>query len=323
MTHLERDWDSPIWRHWLRELTREHSLARFDIRGSGLSDHRVHEQGLEAWLHDLEAVANALGWRRFPLFGICQGGAVAAAYAARYPERVSHLILYNAYAHGAYSAGVNQQQSDEARALEQLIEVGWGHPNSAFREVFARLMSPREAAEQVVWWEQLQRYTAEPDDAVRLWRGFHELDIRPQLPQVQAPTLVAHVKGDHMVPFEAGRRLAARVPDAHFLPLEGRNHILQTSDPGWPLLVTELRRFLSGMSAHAVAPPPGFDELTRREQAILDAVARGLANPGIADELSISSKTVRNHVSRIGSKLSVSSRAEMIVKAREAGFGHA
>ncbi|GED23568.1 hypothetical protein [Halomonas halmophila] len=93
---------------------------------------------------------------------------VRIAYAARYPERVSHLILYNAYAHGAYSAGVNQQQSDEARALEQLIEVGWGHPNSAIREVFARLMSPREAADQVVWWEQLQRYTAEPDDAVRL-----------------------------------------------------------------------------------------------------------------------------------------------------------
>ncbi|MDL4860904.1 alpha/beta fold hydrolase [Halomonas elongata] len=322
MTHLERDWNSPVWRHWLRELTRDHTLGRFDIRGSGLSDHQVPGQGVEAWVQDLEAVANALGWRRFPLFGICQGGAVAAAYAARYPERVSHLILYNAYSNGAYTAGVSKDKADEARALERLIDVGWGRRSGAFREVFARLMSPREAGEQVTWWEQLQRLTAEPDDAVRLWRGFHELDIRSQLQRIEAPTLVAHVKGDRMVPFEAGRSLAAQIHGARFLPLDGENHILQLSDSGWPVLVAELRQFLAGMSAETSWLPPGFDALTHRERMILDAIARGLTNSEMAREFSIAPKTVRNHVSNIGGKLAASSRSELIVKAREAGFGH-
>jgi len=321
MTHVERDWNSPVWQHWLKELTREHTLARFDMRGSGLSDHYVAEQGVEVWVGDLEAVANALGWRRFPMVGICQGGAVAAAYAARHPERVSRLVLYNSYAHGGYTTDIPMHKLEEARALEAMIEVGWGRRHGAFREVFARLMSPRESAEQVAWWAELQRITTEPEMATRLWHAFHALDVRPELAKVRAPTMVAHVEGDQMVPFEMGRNLAAGIAGARFLPLEGKNHILQRDDPGWPIFVNEFRRFLANHSHDRPEPPPDFETLTNRELAVLEEIAQGLSNPVISEHLSISPKTTRNHVSNICSKLSVSSRAQLIVKAREAGFG--
>ncbi len=318
LTHVEHDWDSPVWRPWLRELTRDHTLARFDIRGSGLSDHTVDEQGLEAWVRDLEAVVDDLGWQRFPLLGICQGGAIAVAYAVRHPERVSRLVLYNTYAQGAYTDGVPEKKAREARALAGMIEVGWGRSRGAFREVFARLFSPREAGEQIAWWEELQGRTATPRNAARLWQAFNELDIRDRLADVTTPTLVAHVKGDAVVPFEAGRRVAACIPDAGFLPLEGDNHVLQPTDGGWPVFVSELRRFLADDGA-ALAPAD-FD-LTKRERAVLELVARGHSNVEIAEELGIRSKTVRNHVSNIGSKLGATSRSRLIVEARDAGFG--
>jgi len=321
LTHLEQDWGSPIWDHWLRELTREHTLARFDMRGSGLSDHDVVEQGVEVWLQDLEAVANALGWRRFSLLGICQGGPVAAAYAARHPERVSRLVLYNSYAHGAYTTDIPKERADEARALEAMIKVGWGRRHGAFREVFARLMSPREAGDQVAWWSELQRMSTGPETAVKLWHAFHALDIREQMEKIQTPTLVAHVRGDRMVPFDMGRALAARIPSAQFLSLEGKSHILQLDDPGWSSFVSEFRRFLIGQGLDQTEPPPEFQTLTDRERAVLDLVAQGLSNDAIARHLSIASKTTRNHISNIGSKLDIPTRSQLIVKAREAGFG--
>lgn len=318
LTHVEYDWNSPVWEPWLRELTRDRTLARFDIRGSGLSDHAIDEQGVDAWVRDLEAVVDALGWQSFPLLGICQGGAIAVAYAVRHPERVSRLVLYNTYAQGAYTEGIPPGKYREARALADMIEVGWGRNRGTFREVFARLFSPREAAEQIAWWEELQRRTATPGDALRLWQAFNDLDIRELLAEVTQPTLVMHVERDAVVPFEAGREVAARIPQADFLPLDGGNHVLQPSDSGWPVFVRELRRFLA---ADDTPPMPARVELTRRERAVLELVARGEPNDEIAKQLAIRSKTVRNHVSNIAGKLGATSRSRLIVEAREAGFG--
>lgn len=321
MTHIEHDMDSPVWRHWLRELTRNHTLARFDIRGSGLSDRDVNEQTLEAWVRDVEAVVDSLGWRRFPILGVCQGAAIAVLYAVRHPERVTHLVLYNAYAHGAFAEGMAGYRVEEAETLARMIEVGWARRTGAFREVFARLLSPSDAADQISWWDELQRLTADRAMAARLWRGFHEIDIRDLLPQVHCPTLAAHVKGDSMVPFEAGRDLAGRIPHCRFLPLEGRNHILQPRDPGWRMFIEEVRRFLADEPGEGVTSVAGFHELTRRERVVLDHVARGRSNAAIASALSLAPKTVRNHVSNICGKLAVSSRPELIIEARNAGFG--
>lgn len=318
LSHAEHDWRSPVWQPWLRELTRHHSLARFDIRGSGLSDHTAAEQGLEAWVRDLEAVADSLGWRQFSLLGLCQGGPIALRYAQRHPERVSRLALYNSYSNGAFSHGASERKKAEAEALSRLIEVGWGRRNGAFRELFARLLSPRKHVEQIDWWDELQRITASPQNAHRLWRGFHEIDVRDVLQHIRCPTLVAHVEGDAMVPFELGRTLAAKIPGARFLPLAGDNHILQPDDPGWRPFFGELRCFLTD---GPVAAGRAFDALTRRERVVLDSVARGQSNGEIANALSIAVKTVRNHTSIIAGKLGASSRAQLIVLARQAGFG--
>jgi len=321
MTHIEHDLESPVWRHWLQELTRDHTLARFDIRGSGLSDRDVKRQTLEAWVRDVEAVVDSLGWRQFPMLGVCQGAAIAVLYAVRHPERVTHLVLYNPYAHGAFTEGMAGYRVEEAETLARMIEVGWARRTGAFREVFARLLSPSDAADQITWWDELQRLTADRAMAAQLWRAFHEIDIRDLLPQVHCPTLVAHVKGDSMVPFEAGRELAGRIPHCRFLPLEGRNHILQPRDPGWPMFIGEVRRFLAEEPDEGVPSVAGFHELTRRERVVLDHVARGQSNLAIASTLSLAPKTVRNHVSNICGKLAVSTRTELVIEARNAGFG--
>lgn len=321
LTHVERDWGSPVWQHWLRELTHDHTLGRFDIRGSGLSDHDVAEQGLEAWVRDLEAVVDSLGWKRFSLIGLCQGGPIALLYATRHPQRVSRLVLYNAYTNGAFTRGASERKREEAEALASMIKIGWGRKTGAFRELFARRLSPRHNVEQIGWWDDLQRITTSPENAGRLWRGFHEIDIRDVLEEIHIPTLVAHVENDAMVPFELGRSLASQLPDARFLPLKGANHILQPEDSSWPTFVSELRRFLADAPTTVGDSAVGVGELTRRQRLVLDRVARGQSNTEIAQALSIASKTVRNHVSAICSKLDISTRAQLIVQAREKGFG--
>lgn len=321
LSHVEHDWRSPVWQPWLRELTRDFSLARFDIRGSGLSDRSCKEQGLDAWVSDVEAVADSLGWDQFDLLGMCQGGAIALRYAQRHPQRVRRLVLYNSYSNGAFSEGVPEDKKAEAEALSDLIKVGWGHRSGAFRELFARLLAPRKHNEQIGWWEELQRITATPESARRLWRGFHEIDVRIELEKIRCPVLVAHVEGDAMVPFEMGRSLAAQIPDASFLPLGGDNHILQPDDPAWRTFFHELRRFLFDGPVAASSHLAGIAELTRRERQVLDFVARGSTNDELATQLSLTSKTVRNHISSIMGKLDVTSRSQLIVQARESGFG--
>lgn len=321
LSHVEYDWRSPVWQPWLCELARDFSLARFDIRGSGLSDRTCEDQGLDAWVRDIEAVADSLGWERFDLLGMCQGGAMALRYTQRHPERVRRLVLYNSYSKGAFSRGAPEHKRTEAEALSDLIEVGWGRRSGAFRELFARLLSPSKHGEQVRWWEELQRITATPESARRLWRGFHEIDVSAELESIRCPVLVAHVEGDAMVPFEIGRELAAQIPGARFLPLNGDNHILQPDDPGWRPFFRELRYFLLDSSVTAESSLDGIAELTPRERQVLDLVARGLTNDELAKELSIAPKTVRNHISTVMGKMDVTSRSRMIVQAREAGYG--
>lgn len=320
LSHLELDWESPIWAHTFEELSRDHTLVRYDPRGSGLSDRSVDDLSLEAWVRDLHAVVDDLGFDRFSLHGSCQGGDIAAAYAARHPERVRRLILSGAYTHGALVEEGTFFERTKTEALAQLIKVGWGQQNAAFRKVFSGLLMPEGSEEQRRWLAELQRETTSAEMAARLWRAFHQFDIRPLAPQVQSPTLVFHVTNDSMVPFQMGRRLASLIPDARFVPLEGENHILLPDEPAWDRFVSELHGFLSDEKRPS-SKEEGFCELTPREHEVLDLVAQGLSNAQIAEELFISPKTVRNHVSRIFSKLNVSRRAEAIVQARETGFG--
>jgi pimeloyl-ACP methyl ester carboxylesterase/DNA-binding CsgD family transcriptional regulator len=320
-THLEIDWESPVWQHWLEAFVQRHTLIRHDPRGSGLSDRSVTDFSLDAWVADLEAVVDAAGLRRFPLFGLCQGGSVAIAYAARHPDRVSRLVLYSAYPHGAYVDSAAEKTARQAQTLAQMIEIGWGRDAGAFREVFANLLMPDGGKEQLKWIGELQRRSASPETACRLWNAFHAFDIRTEAGKVSVPTLVFHVRGDAMVPFEAGRQVASMIPNARFVPLESKNHILLPHEKAWSVFRNELDDFLRADEPVKTAATGELSGLTAREREVLDRVARGLSNGEIAKLLRISEKTVRNHLTTIFAKLGLASRAQAIVTAREAGLG--
>src|SRR5262252_334026 len=320
-THLELDWETPVWRHWSAALSQRRTLVRYDPRGCGLSDRNVTDLSLDAFVSDLCAVVDALKLGRFPLIWLCQGGAVAVAFAARHPQRVSRLALYDSYLYGAYVTDAGERMAAQARALAQMIEIGWGKNVAAFREMFAGLLMPGADRPEQKSIGDLQRRSASPETACGLWNAFNAFDVRAEAAKVTAPALVFHVRGDAMVPFEAGRRLAAALPNARFVPLDGKNHILRADEPAWPIFVKELNDFLAADESAGDTVLDLFSELTTREREILDCVARGLSNPQIAQQLSIAEKTVRNHVTSVLSKLGAAHRAQAIVVARKAGLG--
>lgn len=316
LNHLEFDWQSPLYAPWLAELSRDHTLVRYDERGCGLSDWDVDEFSVDAWVRDLESVVDALDLGRFPLLALSQGGAVAISYAARHPERVSHLILYGAFARGGAFRQRSPRSQELNEAVTQMVRLGWGKDNPAFRQVFTSIFIPDASPEQARWFNDLMRVSTSPENAVRFREAFDHLDVRDLAPQVAAPTLVLHARDDAAIHFEEGRLLASLIPGARFAPLDSRNHILLTGEPAWHQLLAEIREFVG-----AGAAASSFPDLTDREREVLDLIARGLNNAEIAGHLVITRSTVRNHITSIFSKLGVESRAQAIVRARDAGFG--
>ena len=318
LSHIEFDWRSPIWRHWIEAFARRHLFIRYDTRGCGLSDRNPAEISFESWIHDLEAVVDATKLERFPLLGISQGGAIAVAYAIRHPERVSHLVLYGAFARGRLNRGGGQAGIDETLLMSKLFELGWGTNNRSFRQVFANQFLPDGTLELIEAYDELQRQSASAADAVRILQTSSQIDVTGLAPRISCPTLVLHARDDARVPFEEGRLFASLIPGARFVPLMSRNHILLESEPAWKDFLAEVQAFLPSGPASAA-----FGELTGRERELLEFLARGLDNHQIAAHLELSEKTVRNMVSSVFDKLGVQSRAQAIVKAREAGFGAA
>jgi pimeloyl-ACP methyl ester carboxylesterase/DNA-binding winged helix-turn-helix (wHTH) protein len=243
LSHLEYDWESPIWKHVYAALSSDRTLVRYDARGNGLSDWDVRDFSFDTFVGDLEAVIDASGLERFALLGISQGCAVSIAYAVRHPERVSHLILYGGYARGHSkqdSPGLKQQME----ALELLIRQGWGQDNAAFRQIFTTAFMPEATREQMLSFNELQRRTASPENAAAIFRSFVAFDVDSLLCQVRVPTLVLHCRGDMAQPIEEGRRLAAGIPGARFVALEGRNHLMLEDEPAWTRFLYEIRAFL-------------------------------------------------------------------------------
>jgi pimeloyl-ACP methyl ester carboxylesterase/DNA-binding CsgD family transcriptional regulator len=315
ITHLEHD--AAVWGHLLDALGRRFTLVRFDQRGCGLSDRNVTEISFEAWVHDLEAVADAASLERFALFGVSQGAAIAIAYAARHPERVSHLILFGGYVQGWTTRDLSAREREKFDTLGKLIELGWSGRDPSLRQVFTTQFIPGAAMEQVRAFNELMRLSTPPETALRIYHAFGAIDVRAEAPQVRCPTLVLHSTGDHRVPFEEGRRLAGLIPGARFVPLESENHLLLADEPALRRFLDAIDEFLPQAKGGAAA----FKGLTQREHAILEHVAQGLDNAQIAARLELSEKTVRNYLVAILDKLGVETRAQAIVRARDAGLG--
>jgi pimeloyl-ACP methyl ester carboxylesterase/DNA-binding CsgD family transcriptional regulator len=305
MTHIERDWTSPVWRHWLAFLGAEHTVVRYDERGCGLSDRECPSLSVDDWVSDLETVVEAAGVDRFTLLGLSQGGPTAIAYAARHPERVSRLVLYGTAARGKLHRAPSPQAIEEAEALIALTRVGWGRRNPAFRRLFTTLFIPGGSDKQIAWFDDLQQVSCSPEHAARSRALRYNVDVRALASTLTVPTLVMHAREDALVPFEEGRQLVSLIPGARFASLDSANHILLEDEPAWVEFCSELRAFLP-----AYSPPPGPDleALTSREQQILDLVADGHGNESSAAALHLSVRTVERHLSNCYTKLELTGK---------------
>ena len=244
LNHLEFDWASPIWGGSFTALAQHRTFIRYDERGCGLSDWDVDDLSFEAFVDDLEAVADRLKLERFPLLGISQGAAVSIEYAVRHPDRVSGLILIGGYAAGWRHLATPDEQA-RREAVLKLTEVGWGTDNPAYRHIFSQTFMPDADADDLAWFDEFQRQTTSPQNAARFQDAFGYIDVRERLAEVKAPTIVLHSKDDQRIPLELGRAVASGIPNARFVPLESRNHILVDHEPAWAVCFDTVVEFLT------------------------------------------------------------------------------
>jgi len=245
LSHLEYDYQSPVWSHWWSGLAQRFRLIRYDERGCGLSDWDVADISADAWLRDLAQVADTTTPKKFALLGMSQGVPVAVAYAARFPERVSHLILYGGPLQGALASN-ETENAERVALLRQLLKVGWAEPSSAFRRVFASLFFPEGSEEQFKWFDDLQRVSCSTENALRFWDVCGRLDALDCASKIRVPTLVMHAEHDALIPFAEARNTAASIPGAQLVSLPSRNHILLEHEPAWSRFLDEVSAFVGG-----------------------------------------------------------------------------
>lgn len=319
LTHLEYEWESPVWRHWIRFFCDHFRFVRYDERGCGMTDWNVGNLSTSRWVEDLEAVVAAADPKQpFALLGISQGAAPCLVYAATHPERVSHLVLYGAYARG-YSHRGNPAAEREYRAIADLVRAGWGRDNPAFRQLFTSRFIPAGTSQQLDWFNELCHKTTSPKIAAELLQARADIDVVDVLDEVKAPTLIVHAREDAVVPISEGRLLASGIAGAEFVELDSKNHILLENEPAWERFRGALLAFM-GLRSPALGEDRAFSSLTAREREILASITDGLGNADIAERLGLSEKTVRNHISNVFDKLGVGTRAQAIVFARDRGF---
>ena len=318
MTHLEYEWQNPVWRHWMHFFGSHFRFVRYDERGCGLSDREPVSISVDRWISDFEDVCSvAAGPDPFTILGMSQGALACIHYAVNHPERVSRMILYGAYARGYLRRG-NARAAREYRAIVEAIRVGWGKDNPAFRQLFTSRFIPEGTPEQIAWFNELCRKTVAPEMAADLLQLRGEVDVVGLLGKIRVPTLVLHAAEDNVISVAEGRLIASSIPGAQFVELESKNHILLGREPAW----TRFQEAVLDFTGVASERPDhdAFRALSPREREVLALLSEGLDNGQIGERLSISEKTVRNHVSSIYDKLGVWTRAQAVVFAREHGF---
>ena len=314
LTHLEYEWDSPVWRHWIEFFSEHWRFVRHDERGCGMSDWHPGRLDLEQWAADLGSIIDAAEpGGPVTLLCISQGAATCIRYAVEHPHRVARLVLYGGYAHGAF----HRTTATEHRAMIALARASWGKDNPTFRQVFTSRFIPGGTPEQLQWYNDLCLKTTTGEVVAALLEARGAIDIVDLLASVSVPTLVLHARNDEVIPLSEGRLLASAIPGAQFVELDSRNHILLEDEPAWDRFRDAVLSFLQPDAASTGA---AFEVLSTREREVLALMTEGLGNADIAARMHISEKTVRNHASNVFDKLGVWSRAQAIVFARDHGF---
>lgn len=305
LSHLQYDWSSPVWRHFLDDLGSFTTLYRYDERGFGLSDWTVSDFSLEARIADLETLVDDIGLAQVNLLGMSGGAPVAMAYAARHPERVGRLIVY-----GGYAVGVGPTPGEHELAFRAMIRAGWAQEDPTFRHVFTTIFIPDATEEQMRWFDELQRMSTSTENALASRIERQVVDIRDELPRIQAPTLFLHARDDRALTLDEARLAAALIPSARLVILESSNHILLAGEPAWETFVDEVRRFLPAATASSQQlRDVHVEALSAREREVLELAAAGRDNAQIAEALGLSVRTVERHLSNAYLKLGISGRA--------------
>lgn len=244
LNHLELDWGSPLWGRMVGGLSEQFTLVRYDERANGLSDWDVGDLTFESLVTDLEAVVDTLKLERFPLFGLSQGAAVSIEYAARHPERVSHLILLGGYSCG-WRHRATPDDAAEREAVITLVKHGWGKDSPIYRQIFSQTFTPSATSEELDWFNDFQRQTVSPANAAAFLELFSNLDVRARLPQLDVPTLVLHARGDLRVEMDQAIELASAIKGASLVTLDSDNHILRANEPAMEVALERIRAFVA------------------------------------------------------------------------------
>ena len=317
LTHLEYEWESPVWKHWIQFFSSNFRFVRHDERGCGMSEWHDGGLSIDQWADDLARVIDAAHPDSpVTLLGISQGAATCVRYATRYPERVERMIFYGSYARGAMRRDIPEAEAAH-KAMIELARVAWGKSNPTFRQVFTSRFIPGGTPEQLQWFNDLCLKTTTGEVFSRLLTARGCVDIVSLLGDVRTPTLVLHARDDEVIPVAEGRMMASGISGAEFVELDSRNHILLEHEPAWQRFREEVLAFAQ---PGAAVSGSAFAALSSREREVLALIAEGLSNTDIAERLHISEKTVRNHASNLFDKLGVWSRAQAIVFARDHGF---
>ncbi|HET9345369.1 MAG TPA: alpha/beta fold hydrolase [Candidatus Limnocylindrales bacterium] len=311
LSHLQYDWQSPVWRHFLDDLGRIATVVRYDERGYGMSDWDVDDFSLPARLGDLESVLDATGFETFALLGMSGGSSVAMAYAIAHPERVSRLVLYGTV-RGRPPIWSDEQWAEE-QTYRSMIQVGWARSDPEFRRFFTRRFIPDATEEQMRWFDDLQRMSTSAGNMLASRVSRQQEDIVADLPKISAPTIVLQARGDRSTPFDCAVSVSSLIPGARLVPMESRNHILLADEPAWRVFIDEVTKFMEpdrrAFEEQARVGRPTTEALSERELDVLRLAAEGRTNDGIAAALSLSPRTVERHLSNVYGKLGLTGRA--------------
>jgi len=308
LSHLQHDWQSPVWRHFLEDLGAISTLVRYDERGFGLSDWDVTDFSLDARVRDLETVIDSIGLERFALMGMSGNSPVALAYAARHPERVTRLVI-----NGGWAGWPKDETSDSDTreiAFQAMVRAGWAKPDPLFRRVFTNIFIPGATEPQMVWFDDLQRMSTSTENMLAARQARRETNVMELAADISAPTLLLHARGDAAIAFDFAVDLARRIPGARLVPLESRNHILLRDEPAWPVFMREVAAFMEpdrSLAAHG--PDDDVATLSRREREVLHLAAEGLSNDEMAARMTLSVRTIERHLSNAYLKLGISGKA--------------
>jgi pimeloyl-ACP methyl ester carboxylesterase/DNA-binding CsgD family transcriptional regulator len=307
LSHLQHDWQSPVWRHFLDDLGRLATVIRYDERGFGMSDWDVDDFSLPARVSDLESVIAAVGLDRFALLGMSGGSAVAMAYAIAHPDDVTRLALYGTVCGSPVVRDENELAEEDA--YRSLIRAGWAKDDPIFRRVFTSIFIPDATEDQMRWFDDLQRMSTSTANAIASRIARQQIDIADQLPRIKAPTLILQALGDRANTFDNAVEVSTRIPGARLVPLDSKNHILLAGEPAWTTFLGEMSAFLAEDRSDSTRTTSTLTSLSAREREVLELCADGLTNDEIAAALTLSPRTVERHLSNVYGKLDVSGPA--------------